>query len=121
MTGGKAYRPRRGHCDGATDGDRVIIIGALNAGDDATVRRDIGAVVEAAHEGCAIVKAIIETSLLTDEEKVRACLLAKEAGADFVKTSTGFSKGGATVADIELMRRTVGSEVGRSEEQPSEL
>lgn len=108
----KAYETRRAVFDGATEIDMVINIGALKSSDDATVRRDIGAVVEAAHEGCAIVKVIIETALLTDEEKVRACLLAKEAGADFVKTSTGFSKGGATVADIELMRRAVGSEVG---------
>jgi deoxyribose-phosphate aldolase len=108
----KAYETRRAVFDGATEIDMVINVGALKSGDDATVRRDICAVVEAAHEGCAIVKVIIETALLTDEEKVRACLLAKEAGADFVKTSTGFSKGGATVADIELMRRTVGSEVG---------
>jgi len=108
----KAYETRRAIFDGATEIDMVINIGALKSGDDATVGRDIRAVVEAAHEACAIVKVIIETALLTDEEKVRACLLAKEAGADFVKTSTGFSKGGATVADIELMRRTVGSEVG---------
>jgi deoxyribose-phosphate aldolase len=108
----KAYETRRAVFDGATEIDMVINIGALKSGDDATVKRDIGAVVEAAREGCAIVKVIIETALLTDDEKVRACLLAKESGADFVKTSTGFSKGGATVADIELMRRTVGSEVG---------
>jgi deoxyribose-phosphate aldolase len=108
----KAYETRRAIFDGATEIDMVINIGALKSGDDLTVKRDIHAVVAAAHEGCAIVKVIIETALLTDEEKVRACLLAKEAGADFVKTSTGFSKGGATVADIELMRRTVGSEIG---------
>jgi deoxyribose-phosphate aldolase len=108
----KAYETRRAIFDGATEIDMVANIGALKSGDDATVKRDIQAVVAAAHEGCAIVKVIIETALLTDEEKVRACLQAKEAGADFVKTSTGFSKGGATVADIELMRRTVGSEVG---------
>jgi len=108
----KAYEARRAIFDGATEIDMVINIGALKSGDDATVRRDIRAVVEAAHEACAIVKVIIETALLTDEEKVRACALAKEAGADFVKTSTGFSKGGATIADIELMRRAVGSEVG---------
>jgi len=108
----KAYETRRAIFDGATEIDMVINIGALKSGDDAMVKRDIHAVVEAAHEACAIVKVIIETALLTDEEKVRACALAKEAGADFVKTSTGFSKGGATVADIELMRRTVGSEVG---------
>jgi deoxyribose-phosphate aldolase len=108
----KAYETRRAIFDGATEIDMVINLGALKSGDDAGVKRDIRAVVEAAHEACAIVKVIIETALLTDEEKVRACLLAKEAGADFVKTSTGFSRGGATVADIELMRRTVGSEVG---------
>jgi deoxyribose-phosphate aldolase len=108
----KAYETRRAIFDGATEIDMVINIGALKSGADATVKRDIQAVVEAAHEACAIVKTIIEAALLTDEEKVRACLLAKEAGADFVKTSTGFSKGGATVADIELMRRTVGSDVG---------
>ncbi|MBK6795642.1 MAG: deoxyribose-phosphate aldolase [Acidobacteria bacterium] len=108
----KAYETRRAIFDGATEIDMVINIGALKSGDDDLVRRDICGVVDAAHEGCAIVKVIIETALLTDEEKVRACRLAKEAGADFVKTSTGFSKGGATVADIELMRRTVGSELG---------
>lgn len=108
----KAYETRRAIFDGATEIDMVINIGALKSGDDDLVRRDICGVVDAAHEGCAIVKVIIETALLTDEEKVRACKLAKEAGADFVKTSTGFSKGGATVADIELMRRTVGSEIG---------
>ncbi len=108
----KAYETRRAIFDGATEIDMVINIGALKSGDDATVNRDIHAVVEAAHEACAIVKVILETALLTDEEKVRACMLAKEAGADFVKTSTGFSKGGATIADIELMRRAVGSEIG---------
>lgn len=108
----KAYETRRAIFDGATEIDMVINIGALKSGDDECVKRDIRAVVEAAHEGCAIVKTIIETALLTDEEKVRACVLAKAAGADFVKTSTGFSKGGATVADIELMRRAVGSQVG---------
>jgi deoxyribose-phosphate aldolase len=108
----KAYEARRAIYDGATEIDMVINIGALKSGDDATVGRDIRMVVEAAHDACAIVKTILETALLTDEEKVRACLLAKEAGADFVKTSTGFSKGGATVADIALMRRAVGSELG---------
>lgn len=108
----KAYETRRAIFDGATEIDMVINIGALKSGDDETVARDIRGVVEAAHDACAIVKTIIETALLTDEEKVRACLLAKEAGADFVKTSTGFSKGGATVADIALMRQVVGSELG---------
>ncbi|MBI1760493.1 MAG: deoxyribose-phosphate aldolase [Acidobacteria bacterium] len=108
----KAYETRRAIFDGATEIDMVINIGALRSGDDETVKRDMRAVVEAAHEACAIVKTILETALLTDDEKVRACVLAKEAGADFVKTSTGFSKGGATVADIELMRRAVGANIG---------
>lgn len=108
----KAYETRRAIFDGATEIDMVINIGALKSGDDEWVKRDVRAVVEAAHEACAIVKVIIETALLTDEEKVRACVLAKEAGADFVKTSTGFSKGGATVDDIELMRRAVGADLG---------
>src|SRR5262245_39532088 len=108
----KAYETRRAIFDGATEIDMVINIGSLKSGDSELVKRDIRGVVEAAHDACAIVKVIIETALLTDDDKVRACLLAKDAGADFVKTSTGISKGGATVADIELMRRTVGSEVG---------
>ncbi len=108
----KAYEARRAIFDGATEIDMVINIGALKSGSDDVVGRDIRQVVEAAHEACAIVKVILETALLTDDEKVRACLLAKEAGADFVKTSTGFSKGGATVADIALMRQTVGSGMG---------
>ena len=108
----KAYETRRAIFDGATEIDMVINIGALKSGDDQLVKRDIAAVVEAAHEACAIVKVIIETALLTDDEKVRASVLAREAGADFVKTSTGFSKGGATVADIELMRKAVGAELG---------
>ncbi len=112
LTDVKAYETRRAIFDGATEIDMVLNIGALKSGDNETVKRDIHAVVEAAHDACAIVKVIMETALLTDEEKVRASLLAKEAGADFVKTSTGFSKGGATVADIELMRRSVGSELG---------
>src|SRR5262245_45789037 len=108
----KAYETRRAIFDGATEIDMVINIGALKSGDDRAVKHDIRAVVEAAHESCAIVKVILENALLTDDEKVRACVLAKESEADFVKTSTGFSKGGATVADIELMRRTVGASVG---------
>lgn len=108
----KAYETRRAIFDGATEIDMVINIGALKSGDDELVRRDIAAVVEAAHDACAIVKVIIETALLTDDEKVRASILARQAGADFVKTSTGFSKGGATVADIELMRKSVGAQLG---------
>lgn len=108
----KAYETRRAIFDGATEIDMVLNVGALKSGLDDVVARDIRSVVDAAHEACAIVKVILETALLTDEEKVRACLLSKEAGADFVKTSTGFSKGGATVADIALMRQTVGSSMG---------
>src|SRR5919108_5459603 len=108
----KAYETRRAIFDGAREIDMVINIGALKSGDDCAVEYDIRSVVEAAHEEGVLVKTIIETALLTDDEKVRACLAAKRAGADFVKTSTGFSKGGATVADVALMRRTVGSELG---------
>jgi deoxyribose-phosphate aldolase len=108
----KAYEARRAIFDGAIEVDMVINIGALKSGDDCLVEHDIRSVVEVAHEYDATCKVIIETALLTDDEKVRACLAAKRAGADFVKTSTGFSKGGATVADISLMRRTVGSELG---------
>jgi deoxyribose-phosphate aldolase len=97
---------------GASEIDMVINIGALKARDLELVARDIRGVVLAAHERGAIVKVIIETALLTDEDKVIACLVAKEAGADFVKTSTGFSGGGATVHDVELMRRVVGPAMG---------
>jgi deoxyribose-phosphate aldolase len=108
----KAYEARRALLDGATELDMVINVGALKSGDDCLVEHDIRSVAEVAHEYDAICKVIIETALLTDDEKVRACLAAKKAGADFVKTSTGFSKGGATVADVALMRRTVGAELG---------
>src|SRR6266850_7621195 len=108
----KAYEARRAIFDGAKEVDMVINIGALKSGDDCLVEHDIRSVVEVAHEYDATHKVIIETALLTDYEKVRACLAAKRAGADFVKTSTGFSKGGATGSDIALMRRTVGSELG---------
>jgi deoxyribose-phosphate aldolase len=108
----KAYETRRAIYDGAREVDMVINVGALKSGDDCAVEYDIRQVVEAAHEHGVLVKVIIEAALLTDEEKVRACLAAKRAGADFVKTSTGFAKGGATVADVALMRRTVGQEMG---------
>jgi deoxyribose-phosphate aldolase len=98
--------------NGATEIDMVINIGALKAGDNQLVARDIREVVTTAHAAGALVKVIIETALLNDEEKVVACLLAKEAGADFVKTSTGFSSGGATVHDVALMRQTVGPDLG---------
>ncbi|MBI3652501.1 MAG: deoxyribose-phosphate aldolase [Acidobacteria bacterium] len=108
----KAYEARRAIFDGASELDMVINVGALKSGDDELVLRDIRGVVEVAREAGGLCKVIIETALLTDEEKVKACLLSKQAGADFVKTSTGFSKGGATVADIALMRRAVGGEMG---------
>lgn len=108
----KAYEARRAIFDGAQEVDMVINVGALKSGDDCLVEHDIRSVVEVAHEYQATCKVIIETALLTDDEKVRACLAAKKAGADFVKTSTGFSKSGATVADIALMRRTVGADLG---------
>jgi len=98
--------------DGADEIDMVINVGALKAGDDALVQRDIAAVVAAAHRRGAACKVIIEAALLTDEEKVRACQFAKAAGADYVKTSTGFGPGGATAEDVALMRRTVGPEMG---------
>ncbi len=108
----KAYEARRAIFDGAREVDMVINIGALKSGDDCAVEHDIHSVVEVAHEVGVVCKVIIETALLTDDEKVRASLAAKRAGADFVKTSTGFAKGGATVADVALMRRTVGAELG---------
>ena len=107
----KAIETRDAIANGAHEIDMVINIGALKSGDDELVRRDIQAVVDAA-KGKAIVKVILETALLTDEEKVKACLLAKMAGADFVKTSTGFGPSGATVEDVALMRKTVGPEMG---------
>ncbi len=97
---------------GATEIDMVLNIGALKARDLDLVARDIRDVVAAAHARRAIVKVIIEAALLTDEEKTIACLLSKEAGADFVKTSTGFASGGATVHDVALMRRAVGPDMG---------
>jgi deoxyribose-phosphate aldolase len=108
----KAYEARRAILDGAREVDMVINVGALKSGDDCLVEHDIRSVVEVAHEYDVTCKVIIETALLTDDEKVRACQAAKSAGADFVKTSTGFAKGGATVADIALMRRTVGADLG---------
>src|SRR5215216_176319 len=108
----KAYEARRAIFNGAKEVDMVINIGALKSGDDCTVEDDIRAVSDAAHENGVLCKVIIETALLTDDEKVRASLASKNAGADFVKTSTGFAKGGATVHDVALMRRTVGSSLG---------
>lgn len=107
----KAFEASDAIAKGATEVDMVINIGALKDGNDELVARDIRAVTEEA-KGKALTKVIIETSLLTNEEKVRACELAVKAGADFVKTSTGFSTGGATVEDIALMRKTVGPDIG---------
>lgn len=109
-SGAKAVEASLAVRDGAEEVDMVMNIGSAKAGDWAAVQADIAAVVNAAKP--AIVKVIIETCLLTDEQKVNACLAAKAAGAAFVKTSTGFSTGGATVEDIALMRKTVGPEMG---------
>ncbi len=103
----KAMETRKALRDGAGEIDMVINIGALKAKDDATVLRDIRGVVENCKDGRALCKVILETSLLNEEEKIRACQLSMKAGADFVKTSTGFSTGGATADDIALMARTV--------------
>lgn len=107
----KIFETNQAIADGATEVDMVINVGELKSNNDAFVEKDIRAVVEAA-KGKALTKVIIETSLLTEDEKVRACKLAKNAEADYVKTSTGFSGGGATVEDIRLMRETVGPEMG---------
>lgn len=107
----KAFEAKNAIENGATEVDMVINIGALKDKNDELVERDIRAVVDTA-KGKALVKVIIETCLLTDEEKVRACELAVKAGADFVKTSTGFSTHGATVEDVALMRKTVGPDIG---------
>jgi deoxyribose-phosphate aldolase len=108
----KAMEARRALREGAEEVDMVINVGALKSGQHELVRKDIEKVVDAAHEGGAIAKVILETALLTDEEKVIASALSKQAKADFVKTSTGFGGGGATVYDVALMRETVGPEMG---------
>jgi deoxyribose-phosphate aldolase len=97
---------------GAQEIDMVISVGTLKGGDDSAVLAEIESLARAAHERQGILKVIIETSLLSEEEKLRACGLAREAKADFVKTSTGFSSAGATIADVALMRRAVGPEMG---------
>ena len=106
----KAYETKEAIQNGADEIDMVINVGALKSGNAALVESDIRAVVEAS--GDKLVKVIIEACLLTDEEKVLACQLAQKAGADFVKTSTGFSTGGATLPDVKLMRQTVGPDMG---------
>jgi len=108
----KQYETRRVIFDGAREIDMVINIGALKSGDLRLVERDIEAVTSSCREFGAVSKVIIEAALLTDDEKVTACTLAKAAAADFVKTSTGFGPGGATAADVALMRRVVGDEMG---------
>jgi deoxyribose-phosphate aldolase len=108
----KAMETRRALRDGAREVDMVINIGALKSGDYDLVLTDIEKVVDSAHEGGAIVKVILETAKLTDEEKVIASGIAKEARADYVKTSTGFGGGGATVFDVALMRETIGPDMG---------
>ena len=110
-TDGKVGETLTAVYDGAEEIDMVIHVGMIKSGNWQYVKDDIAAVVEAA-AGRAIVKVILETCLLTDEEKIKACQICKEAGADFVKTSTGFSKGGATAADVALMRQTVGPVMG---------
>ncbi|ALS78910.1 2-deoxyribose-5-phosphate aldolase [Planococcus kocurii] len=107
----KAFETTDAILKGAGEIDMVVNIGALKSGNTDHVKKDIEAVVNAA-KGKAIVKVILETCLLTDEEKVTASRLSKEAGADFVKTSTGFSTAGATVEDVKLMRQTVGPDLG---------
>lgn len=108
----KVFEARKALEDGADELDMVINIGALKDKNYDYVKKDIEEVVRVAHERGAIVKVIIETCYLSEEEKVKACELAKEAGADFVKTSTGFGTGGATVEDVSLMRKVVGPEMG---------
>ena len=108
----KAYETARVIADGACEVDMVINVGALKSRDYRLVERDVAGVAETCRRGGAVSKVIIEAALLSDDEKVQACVIAKAAGADFVKTSTGFGPGGATAADVALMRRVVGPEMG---------
>jgi deoxyribose-phosphate aldolase len=108
----KGFETRRVIFDGAREVDMVINVGALKSGDLRTVERDIEAVTAPCRDCGVLSKVIIEAALLTDDEKVTACTLAKAGGADYVKTSTGFASGGATAADVALMRRVVGAEMG---------
>jgi deoxyribose-phosphate aldolase len=108
----KAYETRRAIFDGAREIDMVINVGALKSGDLFRVERDIAAVTAPCQESRVLSKVIIEAALLSDDEKIAASRLAKAAGADYVKTSTGFGPGGATTADVALMRRAVGAEMG---------
>jgi deoxyribose-phosphate aldolase len=108
----KAFEAARAIAQGACEVDMVINVGALKSGDYRAVERDIAGVVDACRRGGAVSKVIIEAALLSDDEKVKACVIARAACADFVKTSTGFGPGGATAADVALMRRVVGPEMG---------
>jgi deoxyribose-phosphate aldolase len=108
----KAYEAARAIADGASEVDMVMNVGALKSGDYRAVERDVAGVAETCRRGGAVSKVIIEAALLTDDEKVKACVISKLARADFVKTSTGFGPGGATAADVALMRRVVGPEMG---------
>jgi deoxyribose-phosphate aldolase len=107
----KVFEAERAMDDGAVELDMVLPVGRLKSGDDAYVERDVRAVVEAARRRDAIVKVILENYYLTDDEKVRACQICERAGAAFVKTSTGYAPGGATVADVRLMRQTCSPKV----------
>ena len=108
----KVFEAQQAIREGATEVDMVINVGAVKSRDYELVERDIASVARVCHAGNAILKVIIEAALLTDEEKVVACQLAKVAGADFVKTSTGFGLGGATPEDVALMRKVVGPSIG---------
>ena len=108
----KAFETEQVITDGAEEVDMVLNVGAMKSGNFTLVKDDVSAVVRAAHAKNVLVKVIIETCLLTDEEKVKACQICQSAGADFVKTSTGFSIAGATVEDVALMRKTVGPDMG---------
>ena len=108
----KGYETQRAIFDGAREIDMVINVGALKSGDLRVVERDIESVTGPCRDAGALSKVIIEAALLTDDEKITACTLAKAAAADYVKTSTGFGPGGATAADVALMRRVVGAEMG---------
>jgi len=112
LTEVKVFEAKRALVDGATELDMVLQIGALKSGRDADVEADIRAVVEVGHAAGAIVKVIFENAYLTDAEKVRACHLTEAAGADFVKTSTGFASGGATHDDLRLMRANTSAAIG---------
>lgn len=112
LTEVKEYEAEKAIGAGAHEFDMVINVGALKSGDRETVLNDIRSVVQVAHKKGALVKVILETALLTDDEKVLGCRLAEEAGADYVKTSTGFASGGSTKEDVALLRQTVGDRLG---------